>query len=135
MDIVFENYTKDVIKAIEKLGIQWLEEASGEVEAQVKRNTVVDTGKTKGSWEHKVDEQKQEAYIGSNYENAIWEEFGTGIYAVKGNGRKTPWTYKDEKGNWHKTRGKKPRRALQNAFNQKESEIINIAKQTFKELK
>lgn len=127
MSVIFENYTNDVIKAIEKLGEQWLEEASGVLESQVKRNTVVATGKTKGSWEHSVDTAKMEARIGSNYENAIWEEFGTGIYASGGNGRKTPWVYKDEKG-FHRTRGKKPRRALQNAKNQKESEIINLLK-------
>lgn len=133
-NIIFENYTDEVIKAIEKFGINWLEEASGELEAQVKQNTVVDTGKTKGSWQHKVDEKKLEGYVGSNYENAIWEEYGTGIYSSNGNGRKTPWKYKDKNG-WHTTSGKKPRRALQRAFNQKESEIINLAKQTFKGLK
>ena len=134
MDIIFKDYTDDVIKAIEKLGIEWLEEASGELEAQVKRNTVVDTGKTKGSWNHKVDNKKLEAYVGSNYENAIWEEFGTGIFALGGNGRKTPWTYKDEKG-FHKTKGKKARRPLQNALNQKESEIIEMLKRKLRRLK
>ena len=134
MSVVFEDYSDDVIKAIEKIGINWLEEASGELEAQVKRNTKVDTGKTKGSWKHSVDKANMEAKVGSNYENAIWEEFGTGIYASGGNGRKTPWTYKDEKG-FHKTRGKKPRRALQNAINQKEAEIIDILKRKLRGLK
>ena len=39
---------------------------------------------------------------------APYVEYGTGIYAVKGNGRKTPWTYFDGKNFWH-TRGQKPR--------------------------
>lgn len=34
--------------------------------------------------------------VGAHY--AIYVEFGTGIYAVKGNGRKTPWAYLDPKG-------------------------------------
>ncbi|MEK4700366.1 HK97-gp10 family putative phage morphogenesis protein [Solibacillus sp. FSL R7-0668] len=34
--------------------------------------------------------------VGAHY--AIYIEFGTGIYAVKGNGRKTPWGYLDPKG-------------------------------------
>lgn len=35
-------------------------------------------------------------YVGAHY--AIYVEFGTGIYAVKGDGRKTPWAYPDPKG-------------------------------------
>ena len=34
--------------------------------------------------------------VGVHY--AIYVEFGTGIYAVNGNGRKTPWAYLDPKG-------------------------------------
>lgn len=30
--------------------------------------------------------------------------------------RKTAWTYKDRKGKWHRTSGKRPSRALNNAF-------------------
>lgn len=33
--------------------------------------------------------------VGADY--AIYVEFGTGIYAVKGNGRKTPWAYPNPK--------------------------------------
>lgn len=38
---------------------------------------------------------------------AVYVEYGTGIYAVNGNGRQTPWTYFDGK-NFHRTRGNKP---------------------------
>ena len=98
-DIKFTDNSIEVIDTIEREILNALEEASGELEAQVKRNTKVKTGKTKDSWNHKVDESKYEAYVGSNYENAIWEEFGTGIYAQNGNGRKdVPWVYQDEQG-------------------------------------
>ena len=46
-------------------------------------------GQTKSSWDRKVLEN--EGVVGSSSENAIWEEFGTGDYAVNGDGRKTPW--------------------------------------------
>lgn len=35
-------------------------------------------------------------------------EFGTGVYNEDGNGRQTPWKYKDRAGNWHTTEGMKP---------------------------
>lgn len=135
MSVIFEDNSKEVMKIIEDAGIEWLYEASGAIEAQVKRNTKVDTGKTKGSWRYKVDESKLESRIGSNYENAIWEEFGTGLYAVNGNGRKTPWRYKDAKGNWHTTKGKRPKRAFLKAKNSKENEIVEIFKRKLRRLK
>ena len=116
MSVIFHDFSEEVKAKIRRLGVAWLEEASGEVEAQTKQNTKVDTGQTKGSWEHRVDEQKLEAQVGSRNKNAIWEEFGTGQYALHGDGRKTPWVYKDDKGNWHRTEGKQPHRALNNAF-------------------
>lgn len=121
--VKFEDYSKKVLSKMDDLINQWLEESAGELESQVKRNTKVDTGQTKASWEHKVDTAKKEAYVGSNYMNAVWEEFGTGQYALNGDGRKTPWVYKDAKGNWHRTKGKKPRRALWNAKQTTEGKI------------
>lgn len=134
MSVEFHDYSRIVIQKINECGVKFLEEASGELEAQVKRNTKVDTGKTKGSWEHVVHEHKLEAEVGSRYKNALWEEFGTGIYALNGNGRKTKWVYKTPDGKYHTTVGKKPRRALYNAYNTKKNQIINEAKRRFKNL-
>ena len=135
MPVLFKDFSKEVQEKINALGVAWLEEASGEVEAQTKRNTKVDTGRTKNSWEHKVYEHKLEAEVGSRYQNALWEEFGTGIYALNGDGRKTKWVYKSPKdGKFHTTVGKKPRRALYRAYNSKKNLIIREARRRFKEL-
>lgn len=116
-ELEFEDYSIKVKDAIEDACLQWLEEASGELEAQAKRNqTRVDTGQTKGGWTHKVDGSAKQATVGNPLENAIWEEFGTGDYALKGDGRKGGWVYKDAKGEWHRTNGKKPLRPLHTAF-------------------
>ena len=131
MSVVFKDYSKIVINKFNNNAVQWLEEASGELEAQTKRNTKVDTGKTKGSWEHRVNESKMEAEVGSRYKNALWEEFGTGIYALNGDGRKTKWVYRTPDGKFHATVGKKPRRALYNAYNSKKNQIIREAKRRF----
>ena len=128
MSVDFHDYSRIVIEKINECGVKFLEEASGELEAQVKRNTKVDTGKTKGSWEHVVHESLLEAEVGSRYKNALWEEFGTGVYALNGNGRRTKWVYKTPDGKYHTTVGKKPRRALYNAYNTKKNQIINEAR-------
>lgn len=116
MSVRFEDNSARVKAALNEATIAWLYEASGELEAQVKRNTQVGTGQLKNSWTYNVDESKGEATIGSPLQNAIWEEFGTGQYALHGDGRKTPWSYQDDKGKWHRTTGKHPRRALDHAF-------------------
>lgn len=135
MSITFKDYSKIVIKKIHDCGENFLEEVGGELEAQTKRNTKVDTGKTKGSWEHKVNAKKMEVQIGSRYKNALWEEFGTGIYALHGDGRKTKWVYKNPKnGKFYATVGKKPRRALWHAYQSTKNAIISEARRRFGEL-
>ena len=134
MSVVFKDFTKIVLDKIHETGETFLEEVGGEVEAQTKRNTKVDTGKTKNSWEHVVNTDKMEVQIGSRYKNALWEELGTGIYALNGDGRKTKWVYRTEDGKFHATVGKKPRRALYRAFESKKNLIIREAKRRFKEL-
>lgn len=102
--------------AISDACIAFLYEVGGEFVSQTARNSRVDTGQTKGSWDYKIDEGELSVTIGSPLENAIWEEFGTGEYALENNGRKGGWRYKDNEGKWHFTMGKKPNRALWKAF-------------------
>ena len=132
--VEFHDYTIKV-KDIMDDGINAvLEECAGELESQAKRNSRVDTSKTKNSFRHKVDEKAHIAYVGSDYENAIWEEFGTGEYALEGNGRKGGWHYKDAKGDWHFTYGKKPSRAFWKAYTSMKNKIINRIQNFFKGL-
>ena len=132
MSVKFHDYSIQVKEAMSGKITAVLEECAGELESQVKRNTRVDTGKTKNSFKHKVVEDT--AYIGSNEENAIWEELGTGEYALEGNGRKGGWKYQDAKGDWHSTTGKKPSRAFWKAYISLKSKIISRIQNAFKEL-
>ncbi len=135
MSVIFKDFTKIVLDKIHETGETFLEEVGGEVESQTKQNTKVDTGKTKNSWEHVVNTDKMEVQIGSRYKNALWEEFGTGIHALNGNGRKkVPWVYKTPDGKFHATVGKKPRRALFRAYQSKKNIIIREARRRFGEI-
>ncbi|WP_306202264.1 hypothetical protein [Bacillus multifaciens] len=79
-----------------------------------------------------IDGQTIKAVIYNNKENAIYEEFGTGIYAEKG-GRKTPWVYRDKRtGKFYRTHGKKGTKALRNAAEKHRSEINRIMESTMK---
>lgn len=132
MSVEFTDNSVKVKAAINEAAITYLCEAGGELEAQVKRNTRVDTGQTKGQWQNVVDEFKLEAVVGNPLENAIWEEFGTGEYALNGDGRKGGWYYVDEKGVGHFTKGKTPSRAFQKAFTSLKTVLIKRAEDVLK---
>lgn len=118
---------------LSQMMVAFLTEVGGEIASQVTRNTKRATGKTAGSWSYIVDKSKMTVTIGSTEQNAIYEEFGTGLYAVKGNGRKTPWRYKDSKGNWHTTHGKSARKPFENAKNTISPKLQQIANTKFTE--
>ena len=137
-NIKFEDNRIEVKEAIAETAFAGLEEVAGELESQVKSNTAVDTGRTKNSWRHRVTGSMMAgeyvAQVGSDYENAIWEEFGTGDYALKGNGRKGGWFYEDAEGVGHFTHGKKPRRPFWNAYTALKERIISHLQSKFKGL-
>lgn len=134
-DIEFIDNTIEVKRAISDAAIAFLYAAVAELQGQAIRNTVRKTGQTKDSWETAVDEKELVGYVGGSYFNLILEEFGTGEFALNGDGRKTPWKYQDEKGEWHTTTGKKPRRMLYKAFEEKKDFIqTTLADHYFKEL-
>jgi len=134
MSIKFIDHTEEIKGLIGDLASSTLEEAAGELESQVKRNTKVKTGQTKNSWQHRVGKSGEDyvAAVGSDYENAIWEEFGTGEYALHGDGRKGGWFYEDEEGNGHFTHGKHPRRPFHNAYSTLKNKLIKHIQDRFK---
>lgn len=133
-DIEFHDFSMQVTTAITEKAIAALNEGGGELASQAKRGSPVDTGQLKNSWDYDVDEGKLEATVGSPLENAIWNEFGTGQYALNGDGRKTLWKYQDRKGQWHTTTGKKPQRTFNNAFTAFKPKFQKIVNKKFKEL-
>lgn len=120
--VIFEDFTGEVTAQIENIIGNWLEEASAELASQAAMRTRRGSGETADKWTNLVDKTKMVAYVGNPLENAIWEEFGTGEYALNDDGRKGGWIYYDEKdGTFHHTYGKTPTRALHHAFNQNEN--------------
>lgn len=97
------------------------------VERDAKKNCPVDQGLLKAAMTHDVDVIFDTAIgkVGNTMEYAPYVHQGTGIYAINGDGRKTPWKYKVEAGKykgWHETVGQKPQPFLEDA------KVKNIAK-------
>ena len=73
--------------------------------------------------------QKWTLYVGTNVEYAAYVEYGTGLFAEGGEGRKTPWVYYNEKlGRFVRTHGNPPQPYLRPAARNAERDIIPIAK-------
>lgn len=130
MAVQFYDNSMQVMSALKDECIAFLYEAGESLAGQVADNSRVGSGQLKNSWQNRVDEGELTATVGSPLENAIWEEFGTGEFALGGNGRKGGWYYQDEStGEWHHTYGKTPTRAFHNAYVTLKPAIINRAKQ------
>ena len=132
MGVQFTDNSEAVKSALEESLIRGLHGAAGEVMSQAADNSPIDTGALKGDWKYYVDEKDLVATIGNTKEYSIYQEFGTGEYALEGNGRKGGWFYKDAEGKGHFTHGNKPIRMLYNAFVTKKNAILNIIEQELK---
>jgi HK97 gp10 family phage protein len=84
-------------------------------------------GALKASITYVVSAAQKTVTIGSNLFYSVYVELGTGIFAEKGNGRKTPWVWKDFNGKWHFTRGMKARPFLRPAVEDHIEELRQIA--------
>lgn len=119
MSVKFTDNTAKVEQALADGVSGFLYEAGQLLQSRARDYVRVDTGQTKKSYAYQVEMEAHggTVYVGNPLENAIWEEFGTGEYALNGNGRKGGWIYRSDKdGQFHRTRGKTPKRPLYNAF-------------------
>ena len=124
-----------LISKLNKLSDQQMEQALNKacilVENQAKENCPVDTGELRMSITHYVEGDT--GVVGTNKQYAPYVEYGTGLFAVEGNGRQTPWSYQDAKGEWHSTKGQKPQPFLEPALLDHEKNIITIFDEAIKE--
>lgn len=84
-------------------------------------------GALKASLTYAVDMAKKTVTVGSNLFYSVYVELGTGIHAVGGDGRKTPWVWKDFNGKWHFTRGMEARPFLRPAVEDHIDQLRQIA--------
>lgn len=158
MPAKFEDYSIQVKGVIGAAMKRFLREAAFVVESDAKQNTPNEKKQLQGSWSSTVKDN--EAEIGSPLEDSFWNEFGTGSYAVHGDGRKGWWVYIKGQPRGSKnskvypnekeaqkavaflrskglpavaTNGEEPHRTLQNAFTSKKEAIKRRAEAIMQE--
>lgn len=133
MNIRFELKNADSLKFVDEADImRALQKACALVERSAKENAPKGTGELRRSITSEVKRENGElvGVVFTPLEYAPYVEFGTGLFAENGNGRKdVPWHYQDDEGNWHTTSGQHPHPFMRPAYNQNREEIMRIIKE------
>ena len=124
----------EVLARIEKIGSvaqaqQALGQACALVERSAKQKAPKDTGALRRSISSKVEGLTGIVFTPLEYSSDV--EYGTGIHAEGGNGRKdVPWAYKDEKtGELIWTSGQEPQPYMRPALYDNKQAILAILKE------
>lgn len=102
-----------------------MQDACDLVEGSAKDKAPKDTGALRRSIANRIEVIGNEVsgIVFTPLEYAPYIEYGTGIYAENGNGRQTPWVYKDDKGKYHYTHGQHPQPFMRPALKENEQNI------------
>lgn len=130
------NETNVEVQGLDKVLAKLDEIASGEVIAQrlgqacalveraAKEKAPKDNGELRRSITSKVEGLTGIVFTPLEY--APYVEYGTGLFAEVAGRKDTPWSYQDDKGEWHSTSGQKPQPFMRPALNENRTEILKI---------
>lgn len=124
----FEDNSNKVKQQFQKATEAGMESALLMIESAAKANAPVQSGELRDKLDHNITKQGNQMIgkMGSPLDYAPYVEFGTGEHAENGAGRKGGWSYQDEEGNWHYTKGQKPQPYLRPAFRENKKNVQDI---------
>ena len=97
--------------------------------SEAQRRVPIGDGILRGSLKSKVRGDK--VSVGTNIEYAPYVEYGTGIHAEGGRGRKTPWVYFSEKFGFVRTVGMKAQPYLRPALDINRKKLVALWADTY----
>ena len=125
----FEQSCDNSVNKMQELLMQNMEQTLDHVAGKAKEKVGVGTGALRADTRSlgvEIVGDEVHGAVGNSLEHAIYHHQGTGIYAVNGDGRKTPWSYDDPKtGEEIWTKVSKPNPYLKDTIEQEQG---NIAK-------
>ena len=126
----FEQACDNSVNKMQELLMQNMELTLDHIAEKAKEKVGVGTGALRADTRSlgvEIVGDEVHGAVGNSLEYAIYHHQGTGIYAVNGNGRKTPWVYEDPKtGEKIYTRGSKPNPYLKDTIEQEQSTISKL---------
>lgn len=131
-EIQFRGFD-EVIESLDKIDGEKLEKALERacllVERSAKQKAQVGRGTGDLARSIKSEVRNLEGIIYTNLEYAPYVEYGTGIFAEEGGRTDVPWTYCDEKGEWHTTSGRHPAPFMRPALDENREEILRLLRE------
>lgn len=97
------------------------------VEAAAKQKAPKGNGELRRSITSKVENLEGVVYTPLEY--APYVEYGTGLFAENGGRQDVPWSYQDDKGEWHTTSGMSPSPYMRPALNENREQILRLIKE------
>ena len=126
----FEQACDNSVNKMQELLMQNMELTLDHIAGKAKEKVGVGTGALRADTRSlgvEIVGDEVHGAVGNSLEYAIYHHQGTGIYAVNGDGRKTPWVYEDPKtGEKIYTRGSKPNPYLKDTIEQEQSTISKL---------
>lgn len=105
---------KKAVLLVERSAKQKVPKGNGELGRSITSDVEVDVNEIRG-------------IVYTPLEYAPYVEYGTGLFAEAGDGRKdVPWCYKDDEGEWHSTSGMRPRPFMRPALNENREQIKRL---------
>lgn len=119
-----------MLDALEGNAIEGLGQACALVERAAKRKAPKGVGNLRRSIASTVEGTEGIVYTPVEY--APYVEYGTGLFAEEGGRKDVPWSYQDEKGEWHSTCGMNPQPYMRPALNENKEKILKVIKKAIK---
>lgn len=98
------------------------------VERAAKEKAPKDTGALRRSITSRIEREGNEVVgiVFTPLEYAPYVEYGTGLFAEEGGRTDVPWSYKDDKGEWHSTSGQHPQPFMRPALEENRNRVAEI---------
>lgn len=128
MNIKFDGLNT-VIDELDSIASQEkIEAALGKACAVVERSAKLKAPKGDGALRRSITSvvKDNKGIVFTPLEYAPYVEYGTGLFAENGGRQDVPWSYKDDKGEWHTTSGQHPHPYMRPALDENRGEIVRI---------
>lgn len=101
------------------------------VESEAKMKAPKDTGALRRSITSRIEQEgsDMQGVVFTPLEYAPYVEYGTGLFAENGGRSDVPWSYQDDKGEWHTTSGQHPQPYMRPALDENREQIKDIMRE------
>ena len=129
IDLEVLNLDTILARVADKVGSeQAMGRACALIERAAKEKAPKDTGALRRSITSRIEREGNEVIgiVFTPLEYAPYVEYGTGLFAEEGGRQDVPWSYKDDKGEWHSTSGQHPQPFMRPALEENRNRVAEI---------